>query len=120
MVTTTSTEGRKMRNAVTRSSPQRHRDTEELKEEIGNKRVELFFSVSEPALSAVEGWLCGEQGAGAKCCMQNPSGRCVSNSRNDPTLSSPTMPAILARVSSSFSGSGAGGRKSPFCAERGR
>ena len=43
----------------------------------------------------------------------------MSSSCNDPTLFSPTIPAILANVSSSFSGSGEGGRNNPLCAARG-
>src|SRR5579872_3440081 len=100
IVTATLTGGREIRRAVTRSS-------------------ELFSSMLEPALRVVEACLRGETPSlGAKRCMRNPSGRCVSSNSNDPTLSSPTMLAILANVSSSFSGSGVGGRKSPFCVAR--
>ena len=52
--------------------------------------------------------------------MRNPSGWCVSSNSSAPTFSSPTMPAMRARVSSSFSGSGDGGRNKPPWAERGR
>lgn len=50
--------------------------------------------------------------------MRNPSGWCVSSNSIAPTLFSPTMPAMRASVSSSFSGSGDGGRNSPPWAER--
>ena len=63
-------------------------------------------------------WSCQE--LGAKCCIRNASGRCVSSNCSDPTLFWPTIPAILANVSSSFSGSGEGGRNNPLCAARGR
>src|SRR5580704_7945595 len=74
-VTATSTGGRKMRSAVTRSSelsllnpPPRHGGTEKFNEDIGAEKCRLFFSVP-PCLRGENGSL------GTKRCMRKPSGR---------------------------------------------
>src|SRR2546426_6697404 len=51
--------------------------------------------------------------------MRKASGRCVSKISGEPTLSAPTNFANRARVTSSFSGSGANGINRPVCATRG-
>ena len=107
--------GRKMRSAVTALAAWRSG--------FENGRSEV-----RPLLSSFRSGFCPWEAGfarrclllfGAKCSIRNPSGRCVSSSCRDPTLFGPTIPAILANVSSSFSGSGDDGRNKPFCVARG-